>query len=120
KLNLFLHVVGRRSDGYHLLQSAFVLIDRCDRLRIARRDDRVIARVNDVGGVASEEDLAVRAARLLQEASGTMHGADIELDKRIPIGGGLGGGSSDAATTLLALDRIWETGLGREALAELA
>ena len=119
KLNLFLHVVGRRGDGYHLLQSVFTLIDLHDRLRFRVRDDGLIGRVNDVRGVASDEDLAVRAARLLQEASGTSHGADIELEKRIPLGGGLGGGSSDAATVLLILNRLWKTGFDREALAEI-
>jgi 4-diphosphocytidyl-2-C-methyl-D-erythritol kinase len=119
KLNLFLHVVGRRADGYHLLQSVFTLIDLCDRLRFRVRDDARIERVNDVAGVASDDDLAVRAARLLQEASGVMQGADIELDKRIPMGGGLGGGSSDAATVLMVLNDLWKTGFDREALAEI-
>src|SRR2546421_10871463 len=119
KLNLFLHVVGRRADGYHLLQSAFALIDRADRLRFVVRGDRRIARVNDVAGIASEGDLAVRAARLLQEASATMLGVDIELEKTIPVGGGLGGGSSDAATALVVLNRLWKTGLDDAALAKL-
>ena len=119
KLNLFLHVVGRRADGYHLLQSVFTLIDRCDVLRIRVRADGEIARVNDVEGVPSEQDLAVRAARALKELTGTPMGADIEIDKRIPMGGGLGGGSSDAATVLLALDRLWATNLGDEALRGL-
>jgi 4-diphosphocytidyl-2-C-methyl-D-erythritol kinase len=119
KLNLFLHVVGRRHDGYHLLQSVFTLIDRHDRLRFRLRGDAVIGRVNDVPGVAADEDLAVRAALLLQEASGIAQGVDIEIDKRIPMGGGLGGGSSDAATVLLALNRLWKTGFDREALAEI-
>ncbi len=119
KLNLFLHVVGRRADGYHLLQSVFALIDCADRLRFAVRGDGRIARVNDVAGVASEEDLAVRAARMLREASGTTLGADIEVEKRIPVGGGLGGGSSDAATALVVLNRLWKTGLDEGALAKL-
>jgi len=119
KLNLFLHVVGRRADGYHLLQSVFVLIDRCDRIRIRARGDGVIARVNDVPGVPAAEDLAVRAARLLKETTGTPLGADIEVEKVIPMGGGLGGGSSDAATVLLALDRLWATHLGADALRGL-
>jgi 4-diphosphocytidyl-2-C-methyl-D-erythritol kinase len=119
KLNLFLHVVGRRRDGYHLLQSVFTLIDLHDRLRFRVRSDGVVERVNDIPGVAPEEDLAVRAAILLQEASGVLEGADIELEKRIPVGAGLGGGSSDAATTLLALNRLWKTGFDREALAEI-
>lgn len=120
KLNLFLHVVGRRDDGYHLLQTVFTLIDHCDRLRFRVRDDGVVDRVSAMEGVPAEQDLAVRAARLLQEASGSPLGADIEIDKRIPVGGGLGGGSSDAATTLLALDRLWGTNFGADALAELA
>ena len=119
KLNLFLHVVGRREDGYHLLQSVFTLLDLRDDIRVRARDDGKIVRVSDLAGVPPEDDLAVRAARLLQEASGTPKGADIEVVKRIPLGGGLGGGSSDAATVLLALDRTWETGFGPEALAEL-
>jgi 4-diphosphocytidyl-2-C-methyl-D-erythritol kinase len=109
KLNLFLHVVGRRADGYHLLQGAFTLIDRCDEIRIRVRSDGVIARANEVAGVPSDVDLAVRAARRLQQAAGTAMGADIEIEKRIPMGGGLGGGSSDAATVLMALDRLWGT-----------
>ena len=119
KLNLFLHVVGRRDDGYHLLQTVFTLIDRCDRLRLRLRDDGRIDRVNVVPGVPPDQDLAVRAALLLQEASGSSQGVDIEIDKTIPMGGGLGGGSSDAATVLMALDRLWGTGFGAEALAEL-
>src|SRR5215218_9968082 len=111
KLNLFLHVVGRRSDGYHLLQSVFRLIDRADRLRMRVRDDGRIERVSTLPGVAAEDDLAVRAARLLQQATGTPLGADIEVEKHIPMGGGLGGGSSDAATVLVVLNRIWGTGL---------
>ena len=109
KLNLFLHVVGRRPDGYHLLQGAFTLIDRCDEIRIRVRSDATIARVNEVPGVPSDDDLAVRAARALQRATGTAMGADIEGETRIPMGGGLGGGSSDAATVLIALDRLWGT-----------
>jgi 4-diphosphocytidyl-2-C-methyl-D-erythritol kinase len=120
KLNLFLHVVGRREDGYHLLQTVFTLIDRCDRLRLRVRDDGHVDRVNLVPGVPPEHDLAVRAATLLREASGTPLGADIEIEKSIPMGGGLGGGSSDAATVLMGLDRLWGTGFGPEALAELA
>ena len=120
KLNLFLHVVGRRADGYHLLQTVFTLIDHSDRVRLRVRDDGQIRRVSLLPGVPAESDLAVRAARLLQEASGTDLGADIEVEKRIPMGAGLGGGSSDAATVLLALDRLWGTGFGPEALAELA
>jgi 4-diphosphocytidyl-2-C-methyl-D-erythritol kinase len=120
KLNLFLHVVGRREDGYHQLQTAFTLIDRCDRVRLRVREDGRIDRVNVVPGVPPDKDLAVRAALLLQEASGTAQGVDIEIEKSIPMGGGLGGGSSDAATALMALDRLWGTGFGPEALAEIA
>lgn len=119
KLNLFLHVVGRRADGYHLLQSAFTLLDHADTIRVRVREDGQVVRVSELAGVAPEDDLVVRAARLLQEASGTALGADIEVEKRIPMGGGLGGGSSDAATVLLALDRAWGTGFGPEALAEI-
>jgi 4-diphosphocytidyl-2-C-methyl-D-erythritol kinase len=119
KLNLFLHVVGRRADGYHLLQSAFVLIDAADRLRFAVRRDGEIRRASDLPGVPAEADLAVRAARLLKAQSGTALGADIEVDKRLPLGGGVGGGSSDAATTLLVLNRLWGTGLDRPALEAL-
>ncbi len=119
KLNLFLHVVGRRADGYHLLQSVFTLIGLEDRLRFRVRDDGVVRRVNDVPGVPPEQDLAVRAALLLQEASGSSSGADIEVEKRIPMGGGLGGGSSDAATVLVVLNRLWKTGFDHEALAEI-
>ena len=119
KLNLFLHVVGRRADGYHLLQSVFVLIDRCDVIRVRARPDGAIVRVNEVAGVPSDEDLAVRAARALQRATGTSRGAEIEVEKRIPIGGGLGGGSSDAATVLLALDRLWGTRMAADELRAL-
>lgn len=119
KLNLFLHVVGRRPDGYHLLQSAFVLIDRADRLRFRVRDDGDIRRVNDLPGVPPESDLVVRAAGLLQQATGCRLGADIEVEKHLPMGGGVGGGSSDAATALLALDRLWGTGLEGPALSAL-
>jgi 4-diphosphocytidyl-2-C-methyl-D-erythritol kinase len=120
KLNLFLHVIGRRDDGYHLLQTVFTLIDRCDRLRLRVREDGHVERANVLPGVPPDQDLTVRAALLLQEASGTSRGVDIEIEKAIPMGGGLGGGSSDAATVLMALDRLWETGFGPEALAELA
>jgi 4-diphosphocytidyl-2-C-methyl-D-erythritol kinase len=119
KLNLFLHVVGRRADGYHVLQSAFALIDAADRLRFAVRRDGAIRRVSDLPGVPPESDLAVRAARLLQAETGTALGADIEVEKRLPLGGGVGGGSSDAATTLLVLNRLWGTGLGRPELQAL-
>jgi 4-diphosphocytidyl-2-C-methyl-D-erythritol kinase len=119
KLNLFLHVVGRRLDGYHLLQTAFVFLDFGDTLRFRTRTDGLIRRVNHVEGVAEQDDLVVRAARKLKSATGSSLGADIEVAKRIPMGGGLGGGSSDAATTLLALNHLWETGLSRLELQTL-
>ncbi len=120
KLNLMLRVTGRRADGYHLLQTVIRFIDYGDTLRFRVREDGVITRVNDVAGVPAAEDLALRAARLLQAASGTRLGADIRLKKRLPLGGGLGGGSSDGATALLVLNRLWGTGLSRRCLLELA
>jgi 4-diphosphocytidyl-2-C-methyl-D-erythritol kinase len=120
KLNLFLHVVGRRPDGYHLLQTAFRFVDFADRLRYQVRSDGLIARINRLPDIPEAEDLCVRAARALAQASGSTLGADIEIDKRIPLGGGLGGGSSDAATTLLVLNKLWETGLSRAALQRIA
>lgn len=107
KLNLSLLVTGRRADGYHLLQTVFRLIDFSDELRITPRADGVINRIGAIPGVAAEDDLTVRAARLLQAASGCTQGADIAVTKRLPMGGGLGGGSSDAATVLMALNRLW-------------
>lgn len=120
KLNLFLHVVGRRADGYHLLQTAFRFIDYCDELGFAVRDDGVVRRITELAGVSADADLCVRAARLLKDRAGSRLGADIELVKRLPMGGGLGGGSSDAATTLVVLNRLWQTGLTRAQLQELA
>ena len=119
KLNLFLHVVGRRADGYHLLQTVFQLIDRCDRLDFELRDDGAIRRVNALEGVPHDSDLVVRAARLLQQYSGVRYGADITLHKLLPMGGGLGGGSSDAASTLFALNHLWQIGLSRGELMRL-
>ncbi|MBI5716134.1 MAG: 4-(cytidine 5'-diphospho)-2-C-methyl-D-erythritol kinase [Burkholderiales bacterium] len=127
KLNLFLHVVGRRDDGYHLLQSLFVLIDWADRLHFERREDGGLFRHDlrtdadtDAGIVLPADDLCLRAARALQGASGCTLGADIHLDKRLPAGAGMGGGSSDAASTLLALNRLWGLGWPRARLAALA
>ncbi|HEX4050067.1 MAG TPA: 4-(cytidine 5'-diphospho)-2-C-methyl-D-erythritol kinase [Steroidobacteraceae bacterium] len=117
KLNLFLHVTGRYADGYHALQTIFQLIDRCDRIGLAVREDGCIERRAGMAEVEPARDLAVRAARLLQESTGATLGANIYVDKRIPAGGGLGGGSSDAATVLLALNTLWDT---RIALPELA
>ena len=120
KLNLFLHVVGRRPDGYHLLQTLFQLIDRSDTLDFVTRADGQIHRCNDIPGVPAETDLVVRAAKLLQTAAGRSDlGADITVHKRLPMGGGLGGGSSDAATTLMVLNHLWQTGLTREQLMVL-
>ncbi|MHB1619989.1 MAG: 4-(cytidine 5'-diphospho)-2-C-methyl-D-erythritol kinase [Sulfuricella sp.] len=119
KLNLFLHVVGRRPDGYHLLQTVFRFVDYGDSLSFTIRDDGVIRRVNPLPGLDPEQDLTVRAARLLQQETGCRLGVDIVLEKRLPIGGGLGGGSSDAATVLLALNRLWNLNLGRQALQKL-
>lgn len=120
KLNLFLHVVGRRADGYHLLQTVFRFIDLCDTLHFDVRADGVISRATELPGVPEEQDLTLRAAHALQRATGTKQGVQIGLEKRIPQGGGLGGGSSDAATVLIALNRLWGTGLSRRELMELA
>lgn len=119
KLNLFLHVTGRREDGYHLLQTLFRFIDLHDTLHFVLRTDGVVRRSNAVEGVDEDQDLCVRAARLLKSETGCTLGVDIGLEKRIPMGGGLGGGSSDAATTLLALNRLWSLGLSREKLMQL-
>lgn len=120
KLNLFLHVVGRRADGYHLLQSVFRLIDRADTVHIELRDDGRVVREGDLPGVAEDDDLTVRAARLLQAYAAEGAGVSIRLEKILPLGGGLGGGSSDAATVLLALNRLWQINLPREILQKLA
>jgi len=119
KLNLFLHVVGRRADGYHLLQSLFVLIDWCDTLHFERRSDGRLQR-HDLGPVLPADDLCLRAARALQCASGGTFGADLSVLKRVPWGAGLGGGSSDAASTLLALNRLWGLNWSRERLQQIA
>jgi len=119
KLNLFLHVLGRRADGYHELQTVFALIDLADWIDLERRDDGQLHRSGDVVGDV-QQDLAMRAARLLQQRTASRFGAEIHLSKRIPAGAGLGGGSSDAATTLIALNRLWNTGLDRQQLADLA
>jgi 4-diphosphocytidyl-2-C-methyl-D-erythritol kinase len=119
KLNLFLHVVGRRADGYHEIQTVFQLVDLADRLFIAPRRDAEIRRLDGPAGIPPEEDLCVRAARRLQEASHVGRGADIRLDKHVPIQGGLGGGSSDAATTLVALNEIWGLRMAPSILVEL-
>ncbi len=125
KLNLFLHITGRRSDGYHLLQSVFMLLNWCDRLHFERLSSPEIGR-SDVGGQTQNQalnlpadDLCVRAARALQVATGCQQGVHIHLDKRLPAQAGLGGGSSDAASTLLALNRLWGLGLSRSELARI-
>ncbi len=119
KLNLFLHVVGKRADGYHLLQSLFVLIDWADTLHFERRADGALHR-HDRGDALPPDDLCLRAARALQQASGCGFGADIHIDKRVPAGAGMGGGSSDAASTLLALNRLWGLNWSRERLLPIA
>lgn len=120
KLNLFLHIVGRRPDGYHLLQSAFALLDFGDHVHVALREDAQIRRTSPLKGVTEDDDLVVRAARLLQSESGTDKGADISVEKHVPMGAGLGGGSSDAASTMLALNRLWGLGIPRVRLQEIA
>lgn len=119
KLNLFLHLVGRRDDGYHLLQTVFQLLDWGDEVRLRIRDDGAIRRIDPLPGVADEADLGVRAAKALRVATGSRLGADIAIEKRVPIGGGLGGGSSDAATVLVALNALWGTGIDDGALAAI-
>ncbi len=120
KLNLFLRIVGRRADGYHELQTVFRMLDWGDTIYIRLRDDgRVVRHGDSAPGVAEVDDLTVRAAGLLQKVANVAKGADIAIEKRIPAGGGLGGGSSDAATVLRALDRLWDCGLGADALAAL-
>jgi 4-diphosphocytidyl-2-C-methyl-D-erythritol kinase len=118
KLNLFLHITGRRADGYHLLQTAMVLIDWCDTLHFELRQGGTISR-EDLSVTLPDEDLIVRAARALQTATGTTHGVHIQIDKRIPSQAGMGGGSSDAASTLLALHRLWKLDLPLAALAQI-
>jgi 4-diphosphocytidyl-2-C-methyl-D-erythritol kinase len=119
KLNLFLHVTGRRDDGYHRLETLLVAIDLGDTITLTCRDDGVIARTSELPGVAPEDDLVVRAAAALRREGGCSPGADIAVTKRIPLGGGLGGGSSDAATVLLALNRLWGANLSRAELMRI-
>ncbi len=119
KLNRMLRVIGRRPDGYHLLQTVFQFVKRGDWLWFTSRPDGAIVRAGDITGVPAETDLTVRAARLLQQATGSRQGATIRLLKQLPLGGGLGGGSSDAATALVALNHYWQTGLTLAQLAEL-
>lgn len=119
KINRFLHIVGRRPDGYHLIQTVFQFVDLYDELRFTPRADGQIRRLTPLPGVPPQQDLCVRAAQALRDRTGCQLGVDIELTKRIPIGGGLGGGSSDAATTLLALSRLWAVELPRPELAAI-
>ena len=119
KVNLFLHVTGRRADGYHDIESLFALIDLCDAITLTVRDDGAIVRANEVPGVPVAEDLAVRAARALQREADVDRGVTLVVDKRIPMGAGLGGGSSDAASVLLALNRLWGLGWTRDRLRAL-
>jgi 4-diphosphocytidyl-2-C-methyl-D-erythritol kinase len=118
-VNLFLHITGRRDDGYHTLESLFVLVDWCDTIALTRRDDGNIVRDSPVPGVPESEDLSLAAARALKAATGTVAGVTIGITKNIPQGGGLGGGSSDAASVLLALNRLWTLGLPRSELAAI-
>jgi 4-diphosphocytidyl-2-C-methyl-D-erythritol kinase len=119
KLNAFLHVTGRRADGYHTLESLFVAIDLADRVELVDRDDGAIVRAADVEGVPEHDDLALRAARALRMAVGGTRGVSIRVDKRIPMGAGLGGGSTDAASVLLGLNRLWSLELARAALMDI-
>ncbi|MDJ0779242.1 MAG: 4-(cytidine 5'-diphospho)-2-C-methyl-D-erythritol kinase [Gammaproteobacteria bacterium] len=118
KLNLMLHITGRRADGYHLLETVFQFVELADRVAISLRKDGVIRRLGD-SPVPAADDLALRAARLLARHADVALGADIRVDKRIPIGGGLGGGSSDAASCLLALNRLWQLGMDQRQLAAI-
>ena len=119
KLNLFLNIVGKRADGYHLLQTVFQILDWGDVVRVHVRDNGEIARIGGLKDVECEKDLAIRAAHLFREHSGTRLGADVDIDKRIPAGAGLGGGSSDAATVLVALNRLWNIRAAADDLAKL-
>jgi len=119
KLNLFLHITGRRADGYHDLQSLFQILDWGDELRFVTNDSGRIDRTNEIEAVSEADDICIHAAKLLKAQCGVNQGVSIELQKRIPLGAGLGGGSSDAATVLLALNKLWSCGLNRQQLAEL-
>ncbi len=119
KLNLFLHITGRREDGYHLLQTLFQFLDYCDEISLSLRSDGEIHRTNDVEGVAEQNDLVIKAAKLLQQKTNSPLGVDITVIKKLPMGGGLGGGSSDAATVLQGLNKLWGCQLSDNELAEL-
>jgi len=119
KLNLFLHITGQREDGYHLLQTVFQFLDYADTINLVRREDGHINRVSELAGVPAEEDLVVKAAKLLQTHCHSQLGVDISVDKQLPMGGGLGGGSSNAASVLVALNHLWGCGLSQQELMEL-
>src|SRR5210317_186525 len=119
KLNLLLRITGRRDDGYHLLQTVFQFVQHADLIDFRLREDGEIHRVNALKGVPAESDLVVKAARLLQQQADVSKGVDIRVHKHLPMGGGLGGGSSDAATVLLALNHLWGSGLSNDELAQL-
>ncbi|MEP7274897.1 MAG: 4-(cytidine 5'-diphospho)-2-C-methyl-D-erythritol kinase [Betaproteobacteria bacterium] len=119
KVNLFLHVTGRRADGYHTLESLFVLVDWADTITLCSRDDGAIVRAQPLSGVDERDDLSLRAAHALRNAAGIARGVTIGVDKRVPMGAGFGGGSSDAASVLLALNRLWQVRLPRDALAAI-
>ena len=119
KLNLMLHITGRRADGYHELQTVFQFLDLCDELQFQISSNGQIDRVEGLPSIHAEDDLVVRSARVLQQKSGIAQGVSIRVRKRIPVGAGLGGGSSDAATTLHALNRLWQLGLDVDQLADI-
>jgi 4-diphosphocytidyl-2-C-methyl-D-erythritol kinase len=119
KLNLFLHIIGRRDDGYHLLQSVFQLIDWCDTIHLKSISENEVRRINAIPGVPPEQDLVVRAANLLKDFCKIEAGVEIDLQKEIPMGAGMGGGSSDAATTLIGLNALWNLNLSKETLCTL-
>ena len=119
KLNLFLHITGQREDGYHLLQTVFQFLDYSDTISLTLREDEHICRVSDLAGVAAEDDLVVKAAKLLQSHCDCQLGVDISVDKILPMGGGLGGGSSNAASVLVALNYLWDCGLSQQELMDL-
>ena len=119
KLNLFLHIVGRRADGYHELETLFQFIDYCDTLTLKVIDTTEIKLLTQIDGVAQSDNLIYKAAKLLQQKTSTLFGVEIKIDKQLPMGGGLGGGSSNAATVLVALNELWQCGLSNEELAQL-
>ena len=119
KLNLFLHITGQREDGYHLLQTVFQFLDYADTISLACREDGVVERLSDLAGVAAEDDLVVKAARLLQKHCNSPFGVDISVEKVLPMGGGLGGGSSNAASVLVGLNHLWGCGLSQAKLMQL-